>query len=287
MIAQWRPHRCDERLRHRRRSTRGTAPNYRAAATQFAFNPGSGRLLRRQCSSTVSLMRMPALFAAVTRFCVAQWRSDDMDVSLPAVGRHADGIADAILVSTINSAEGHATLRGQREEDIAAASTPAHIVGQCREPAPTGFRRGCSHRDVLPATPMVAASTGMLATLSASPGAAKELTAESRLTMSPLRSLWIRGAERQKTHLLVSIREQHASLVLPISSPTRYWSSLPNALLNAAYFSFPRRRRCRGSTTIAGNTEDRWIGSGRHGLPLREVSTSMGLPVNRFWRNAR
>src|ERR1700675_3297289 len=101
-------------------------------------------------------------------------------------------------------------------------------------------------RTWLPATPITADSTGTLATPSASSTARRmELTVESRLTISPLRSPFDSAAPsaRKRTCSFSTSASNTHVFVLPISSPTRYLSFFAKAL---SCFLFCSCHRCAG-----------------------------------------
>src|SRR6266403_6124142 len=101
-------------------------------------------------------------------------------------------------------------------------------------------------RTCAPATPITAASTGALATPSASSTARRmELTVESRLTINPLRSPLDSAApspRKRNCSFSISASSTHV-FVLPISSPTRYLSFFAKAL---SCFLFCSCHRCAG-----------------------------------------
>src|SRR5437016_8852866 len=183
-------------------------------------------------SRIVSLIKMPALFAAVTRFCVAatedvtRWTlTSSRWPNMPTASRMP------FCVSTMNSwGSTCRTSRSSGSEILRAAST-------ARRTSSRSMSRACCPRVMPPqlftprtwppATPISASSTGTFATLSASSTARRmELTVESRLTIRPLRSPLDSAAPSARN--LTSSPSTSASsthvFVLPMSSPTRYLS---------------------------------------------------------------
>src|SRR6266852_1350851 len=183
-------------------------------------------------SRTVSLMRMPALFAAVTRFCVAateevtRWTfTSSRWPTMPTASRMP------FCASTRNSCGSTCrTSRSSGSVMLRAASTARRTSsrsmsrGRCPSVMPP---RLFTPRTWPPATPISASSTGTFATLSASSTARRmELTVESRLTIRPLRRPLDSAAPsaRNFTSSPSTSASSTQVFVLPMSSPTRYLS---------------------------------------------------------------
>src|SRR5229473_3495284 len=198
-------------------------------------------------SRTVSLIRMPALFAAVTRFCVAateevtrwtftsrRWPTMPMASRMP------------FCASTMNSwGSTWRTSRSSGSEMLRAASTARRTSsrsmsrGRCPRVMPP---RLFTPRTWPPATPISASSTGTFATLSASSTARRmELTVESRLTIRPLRSPLDSAAPsaRNFTSSPSTSASSTQVFVLPMSSPTRYLSFFAKPPLLGMKLFFP------------------------------------------------
>src|SRR5271154_1879435 len=189
-------------------------------------------------SSTVSLIKIPALFAAVTRFCVAA--TDDV-TKCTLASRRCPTIPMASRMpscaSTINScgrtcSTSRSTGNEMLREASTARRTSSRSISRARLPSVTPPRL-FTPLTWLPATPINADSTGTFATLSASSTARRmELTVESRLTIKPLRRPFDSAAPSARNLTCcssISAISTHV-FVLPISSPTRYLSFLATAL---------------------------------------------------------
>src|SRR5271168_4934918 len=248
-------------------------------------------------SSTVSLIKMPALFAAVTRFCVAateevtrctlasrRWPTMPMASRIPS------------CASTINSCgKTCSTSRSSGSEILREVSmarrTSSRSISRARLPRVIPPRL-FTPLTWLPATPISADSTGTLATLSASSTARRiELTVESRLTIKPLRKPLDSAAPSAKNRTCCSSISAMSTqvFVLPISSPTRYLSFLATPCSRALIHdakpisrnTIPRRSlRPRHGNSRAGVRIDHHLPrilqiNGTHtpriGLPLRKI----------------
>src|SRR5579885_443685 len=183
-------------------------------------------------SRTVSLMRMPALLAAVTRFWVAA--TEDVTTGIFASSREPTMPTASRMpswASTINSCGRTCRIsRSSGSEMLRAASTArrtsSRSISRARKPNEIPPRL-FTPRTWLPATPIRADSTGTLATPSASSTARRmELTVASRLTMRPLRSPLDSAAPsaRKRTCSSATSAISALVLVLPMSRPTRYLS---------------------------------------------------------------
>src|SRR5215472_2083348 len=206
-------------------------------------------------SSTVSLMRMPALFAAVTRFCDAA--IEDVTTYTLATRRWPTiptGSRMLSWASTMNSwGRMCKTSRSSGREMLRAASTARRTssLSMSRGRGPRAMPpRLFTPRTWLPATPISASSTGTLATPSASSTARRiELTVESRLTMRPLRKPLDSAAPSARNFTdspsISTIRME--VFVLPMSNPTRYLSFFANPPLpGAKLFCFCHHRAGAG-----------------------------------------
>src|SRR6266446_8888685 len=200
-------------------------PRSRSSCVRHASAEASG-------SSTVSLIRIPARFAAVTRFCVAaieevtrwtlasrRWPTMPMGSRMPS------------CASTINSCgRTWSTSRSSGSVMFRAASmarrTSSRAMSRARWPRVTPPRL-FTPRTCAPATPTTADSTGTPATPSASSTARRiELTVESRLTIKPLRSPFDSAAPSARNLTCsssISAIRAHV-FMLPISNPIKYLS---------------------------------------------------------------
>src|SRR5215469_14460251 len=204
-------------------------PRSRSSWVRHASAEASG-------SSTVSLMRMPALFAAVTRFCDAA--IEEVTTYTLATRRWPTiptGSRMLSWASTMNSCGRTCkTSRSSGREMLRAASTARRTssLSMSRGRGPRVMPpRLFTPRTWLPATPISASSTGTLATPSASSTARRiELTVESRLTMSPFRKPLDSAAPsaRNFTNSPSISAMRMEVFVLPMSNPTRYLSFFAN-----------------------------------------------------------
>src|SRR5271154_1431395 len=189
-------------------------------------------------SSTVSLIKIPALFAAVTRFCVA---ATDEVTKCTLASRRCPTMPMASRIpscaSTINScgktcSTSRSTGNEMFREASTARRTSSRSISRARLPSVTPPRLFTPFT-WLPATPIKADSTGTFATLSASSTARRiELTVESRFTIRPLRRPLDSAAPSARNFICcssISAINTHV-FVLPISSPTRYLSFLATPL---------------------------------------------------------
>ena len=184
-------------------------------------------------------------------------RSNDMDVRFQPLADHADGIADAILGihdELMRKNVQHFPVIGKR--DVArGVNGAAHIVAfnvagtrpqrdaaaavHTANVAPGNANRGGFHGNVGDAFGFFHRAAN---------GADRGVQIDDEPFAQPF---GFRGAERQKTHLLVlDFRKQHAGLGAADIQPDEVLVFLcQNALLNAAYFSFPAEAEVSGFTT--------------------------------------
>src|SRR3984957_3132480 len=234
-------------------------------------------------SSTVSLIKMPARFAAVTRFCVAE--PDEVTTWTLASNRWPiipTGSRIPCCASTRNSCgRTWRTSRSSGRVMLRAASmarrTSSRSISRERCPRVTPPRL-FTPRTKLPATPITADSTGTLATPSASSTARRmELTVESRLTINPLRRPLDSAAPRARNFTSspeISAISTHV-FVLPISNPITYLSFFAKLAPKTLILSRLRHRGAAARVGIQNHLPRILQVDGTHatiaGLPLSKI----------------
>src|SRR5713101_739253 len=232
-------------------------------------------------SSTVSLIRIPARFAAVTRFCVAaieevtrwtlasrRWPTMPMGSRMPSCASTRNSCGKTCSTSRSG---GSVMLRAASM----ARRTSSRSMSGGRRPTLTPPRL-FTPRTWPPATPITADSTGTLATPSASSTARRmELTVESRLTIKPLRSPFDSAAPSARNLTCSSSTSAIKAHVfmLPISSPTKYLSFFakraPGLLLSRLRRGGAARIRVQHHLLRVLQIDG--VDAAIAGLPLREI----------------